>query len=238
MKKIYFIVIIFLLTGCADLQKVLSSLPSPTSTSTSSQIDIAGGLKEALKKGVSAQVTKLMVTDGFYNNQLVRILLPDELKKVDQALRNLGLGALADKGIKMLNTAASDAVKEATPIFVNAITSMTFNDARGILMGGQESATQYLKNTTSSALYSKFFPVVKNSFSKVGADVVWREIITKYNSIPLVTKVNPDLNNYVTNKAMEGVFKMIAIEEKNIRTNINARTSTLLKQVFALQDRK
>lgn len=238
MKKIYFIVIIFLLTGCADLQKVLSSLPSPTSTSTSSQIDIAGGLKEALKKGVSAQVTKLMVTDGFYNNQLVRILLPDELKKVDQALRNLGLGALADKGIKMLNTAASDAVKEATPIFVNAITSMTFNDARGILMGGQESATQYLKNTTSSALYSKFFPVVKNSFSKVGADVVWREIITKYNSIPLVTKVNPDLNNYVTNKAMEGVFKMIAIEEKNIRTNINARTSTMLKQVFALQDRK
>lgn len=105
-------------------------------------------------------------------------------------------------------------------------------------MGGQESATQYLKNTTSSALYSKFFPVVKNSFSKVGADVVWKEIITKYNSIPLVTKVNPDLNNYVTNKAMEGVFKMIAIEEKNIRTNINARTSTLLKQVFALQDRK
>ncbi|PKP20974.1 MAG: DUF4197 domain-containing protein [Bacteroidetes bacterium HGW-Bacteroidetes-19] len=238
MKKIYFIVIIFLLTGCADLQKVLSSLPSPTSTSTSSQIDIAGGLKEALKKGVSTQVTKLMVTDGFYNNQLVRILLPDELKKVDQALRNLGLGALADKGIKMLNTAASDAVKEATPIFVNAITSMTFNDARGILLGGQESATQYLKNTTSSALYSKFFPVVKNSFSKVGADVVWHEIITKYNSIPLVTKVNPDLNNYVTNKAMEGVFKMIAIEEKNIRTNINARTSTLLKQVFALQDRK
>lgn len=238
MKKLFFIALIFLLTGCADLQKVLSSLPSPTSSSSSSQIDIAGGLREALKKGVSAQVTKLMVTDGFYNNQLVRILLPDELKKVDQALRNIGLGSLADKGIKLLNTAASDAVKEATPIFVNAITSMSFNDARGILMGGQESATQYLKNTTSSALYSKFFPVVKNSFSKVGADVVWKEIITKYNSIPLVTKVNPDLNNYVTNKAMEGVFKMIAIEEKNIRTNINARTSTLLKQVFALQDRK
>lgn len=238
MKKLFFIALIFLLTGCADLQKVLSSLPSPTSSSSSSQIDIAGGLREALKKGVSAQVTKLMVTDGFYNNQLVRILLPDELKKVDQALRNIGLGSLADKGIKLLNTAASDAVKEATPIFVNAITSISFNDARGILMGGQESATQYLKNTTSSALYSKFFPVVKNSFSKVGADVVWKEIITKYNSIPLVTKVNPDLNNYVTNKAMEGVFKMIAIEEKNIRTNINARTSTLLKQVFALQDRK
>lgn len=237
MKKIYAIFLVLMLSGCADLQKFISSLPAP-STSTGSSIDIAGGLKEALNRGITTQVTKLMATDGFYNNQMVRILLPEELKKVEQTLRNIGLGSLADKGIKMLNTAASDAVKEATPIFVNAITTMSFSDAKGILMGGQEAATQYLKRTTSPALYSKFLPVVKNSFSKVGADVVWREIITKYNSIPLVTKVNPDLNDYVTNKAMEGVFKMIAIEERNIRTNINARTSNLLKQVFALQDKK
>lgn len=235
MKKLLFIALIFILSGCADLQNVLSSLPPPSSMT--SQIDIAGGLKEALNKGISTQVTKLTSTDGFFNNQLVRILLPEELKVVDQTLRNIGLGALADKGLKMLNSAASDAVKEATPIFVNAVTSMTFNDAKGILMGGQEAATQYLKRTTSPALYSKFMPVVKNSFAKVGADAVWKEIITKYNSIPLVTKVNPDLNDYVTNKAMDGVFKMIAVEEKNIRTNINARSSNLLKQVFALQDK-
>lgn len=234
MKKITLILLIFIASGCADLIKIANSLPQSTS---SSSIDIAGGLKEALKKGITNQVTKLTYTDGFYNNQLVRILLPNELKVVEQTLRNVGLGSLADKGIKMLNTAASDAVKEATPIFVNAITTMSFTDARGILMGGQEAATQYLIRTTSSSLYSKFFPVVKNSFSKVGADAVWKEIITKYNSLPMVNKVNPDLNDYVTKKAMDGVFKMIAIEEKNIRTNINARTSTLLKQVFALQDK-
>ncbi|MDX9891177.1 MAG: DUF4197 domain-containing protein [Bacteroidales bacterium] len=234
MKKITLILLIFIASGCADLIKIANSLPQST---TSSSIDIAGGLKEALKKGITNQVAKLTYTDGFYNNQLVRILLPNELKVVEQTLRNVGLGSLADKGIKMLNTAASDAVKEATPIFVNAITTMSFTDARGILMGGQEAATQYLIRTTSSSLYSKFFPVVKNSFSKVGADAVWKEIITKYNSLPMVNKVNPDLNDYVTKKAMDGVFKMIAIEEKNIRTNINARTSTLLKQVFALQDK-
>ena len=219
MKKIYALILIFLMSGCADLQKFISSLPSPT-TSTGTSIDITAGLKEALNRGITTQVTKLMATDGFYNNQMVRILLPDELKKVEQALRNIGLGSLADKGIKMLNTAASDAVKEATPIFVNAITTMTFTDAKGILMGGQEAATQYLKRTTSPALYSKFLPVVKNSFSKVGADAVWREIITKYNSIPLVTKINPDLNDYVTNKAMEGVFKMIAVEERKDRKSV------------------
>lgn len=234
MKKITLILLIFIASGCADLIKIANSLPQST---TSSSIDIAGGLKEALKKGITNQVAKLTYTDGFYNNQLVRILLPNELKVVEQTLRNVGLGSLADKGIKMLNTAASDAVKEATPIFVNAITTMSFTDARGILMGGQEAATQYLIRTTSSSLYSKFFPVVKNSFSKVGADAVWKEIITKYNSLPMVNKVNPDLNDYVTKKAMDGVFKMIAIEEKNIRTNINARTSTLLKQVFVLQDK-
>jgi hypothetical protein len=235
MKKIIFIFLILTASGCADLAKILNSLPA---SSTSSSIDIAGGLKEALKKGISSQVSKLTATDGFYNNALVKINLPDELKVVEQALRNIGLGSLADKGIKMLNTAASDAVKEATPIFVTAVTSMTFSDAKTILMGSQDAATQYLKRTTTNSLYAKFFPVVKNSFSKVGADVVWKEIITKYNSIPFVTKLNPDLNDYVTKKALDGVYKMIAIEEKNIRTNIQARTSTLLQKVFAMQDKK
>lgn len=103
-------------------------------------------------------------------------------------------------------------------------------------MGDDRSATSYLENTTSNALYSKFNPVIKNSFSKAGANKVWSQIITKYNSLPFVSKVNPDLTDYTTNKAMEGVFKMIAVEEKNIRTNFSSRTSDLLKKVFALQD--
>ena len=148
------------------------------------------------------------------------------------------MSKLADEGLKVLNRAAEDAVKEATPIFVDAVKQMTFNDAKNILMGNESSATTYLQNTTSTALYAKFNPVIKNSFAKVGADKVWTNIITKYNAIPLVTKVNPDLTDYTTNKAMEGVFKMIAVEEKDIRTNLTARSSDLLKKVFALQDKK
>lgn len=238
MKKIYLILAIFLMTGCAEMQQVLTTVASEyASGNTGTTLNIAGGLKEALNNGIAKQVTQLTKTDGFYNNNLVRISIPEELKVVEQALRNIGLGSLADKGIKALNTAASDAVKEATPIFISAVSSLTFSDAKAILMGSQDAATQYLQRTTSQALYQKFFPVVKNSFSKVGADEIWREIITKYNAIPLVNPVNPDLNDYVTNKALEGVFKMIAIEEKNIRTDVNARTSTLLKEVFALQDK-
>ena len=137
-----------------------------------------------------------------------------------------------------MNRAAEDAVKEATPIFVSAVKNMTFTDAKNILLGADNSATVYLQNTTSTQLYSKFNPVIKSSFSKVGADRVWKDMITRYNSIPLVTKVNPDLNDYVTQKALDGVFKMIAVEEKDIRNNIAARTTALLQRVFALQDNK
>jgi hypothetical protein len=160
------------------------------------------------------------------------------LKKVDSGLRKIGLSLLADEGLKVLNRAAEDAVKEATPIFVDAVVNMSFSDATTILMGNESAATQYLENSTSTALYGKFNPVIQNSFRKVGADIVWSNIITKYNSIPLVKKVNPDLTDYVTNQAMQGVFKMIAIEEKNIRTNLSSRTSPLLQKVFAMQDHK
>ncbi len=223
------------LSSCAEMQQVMNQLPQ---TQGIGGIDIAGGLKEALHNGISKQVTKLTATDGFYRNEAVKILLPDELKKVDSGLRKLGLNALADEGLKVLNRAAEDAVKEATPIFVDAVRNMSFADARGILMGNNNSATNYLQNSTSTALYGKFNPVIKNSFSKVGADKVWANIITKYNSIPLVNKVNPDLTDYVTNQAMSGVFKMVAVEEINIRTNLSARTTPLLQKVFAMQDKK
>lgn len=223
------------LPSCAEMQQVMNQLPQ---TQGISGVDIAGGLKEALNNGISKQVTKLTTTDGFYKNELVKILLPEELRKVDIGLRKLGLNSLADEGLKVLNRAAEDAVKEATPIFVDAVRNMTFMDAKTILMGNDNSATNYLQNSTSTALYGKFNPVIKNSFTKVGADKVWTNIITKYNSIPLVNKVNPDLTDYVTNQAMNGVFKMVAVEEKNIRTNINSRTSVLLQKVFAMQDRK
>ncbi len=169
---------------------------------------------------------------------MVKILLPDELQKVDKTLRKIGLSALADKGILLMNRAAEDAVKESTPIFVVAVKNMSFSDAKSILMGNDNSATTYLQSTTTTPLYAKFNPVIQNSFAKVGADKVWASIIKKYNTLPLVKKVNPDLTEYTTNRALEGVFKMIAVEEIDIRTNLKARTSTLLQNVFGLQDKK
>jgi hypothetical protein len=233
MKKIILLVIMtYSFSGCAEMQQIASQLPS-----TTGNLDISNGLKEALNNGISKQVVKLTATDGFFRNEAVKILLPDELRKVDSELRGIGLSSLADEGFKVLNRAAEDAVKEATPIFVDAVTGMSFTDAKNILMGGQNSATMYLQNSTSTALYAKFNPVIKNSFAKVGADRVWSNIITKYNSIPLVKKVNPDLTDYTTNKAMDGVFKMIAVEELNIRTKLSSRTSDLLKRVFSMQDK-
>lgn len=197
---------------------------------------IASGLREALDLGIDKQVTKLTQKDGFYKNSLVKILLPQELQKVDQTLRDIGLGSLADEGIKVLNRAAEDAVKESTPIFVDAVKQITFADAKNILLGSDTAATLYLKDRTSNALYGKFNPVIQNSFSKVGADKIWANIINKYNTIPFVNQVNPDLTDYVTNEALKGVYTMIGVEEKKIRTNISSRTTTLLRQVFALQD--
>ena len=236
MKKISMsLVVASLFSGCAELQQVANQLPGVLAEGN---VDIAGGLKEALNNGISKQVSKLTAVDGFYKNEMVKILLPEELQKVDSGLRKIGLSKLADDGLRAINRTAEDAVKEATPIFVDAIKGMTFNDAKNILMGNESAATTYLQSSTSTALYSKFSPVIKSSFSKVGADKVWTNIITKYNSIPLVKKVNPDLTDYVTNQAMNGVFKMVAVEEKNIRTDLNSRTSDLLKKVFAMQDNK
>ncbi|KIC00101.1 hypothetical protein OA93_00340 [Flavobacterium sp. KMS] len=239
MKKILLLALTFSLTACAQIKipKNLNELSSQIQT-LGGGADIASGLKEALDKGISKQVTKLTATDGFYKNEAVKILMPAELQKVDATLRKIGLSSLADEGIKVLNRAAEDAVKEATPIFVSAVKNMSFNDAKSILLGNENAATTYLQSSTTTALYSKFNPVIKNSFSKVGADVIWSNIISKYNSIPLVKKVNPDLTDYTTNQALAGVFKMIAVEEKGIRTDISERTTPLLKSVFALQDKK
>ncbi len=231
--KLAFLIVILQLGSCAELQQVVESLP--TDTLTNEQIGL--GLKEALNKGIDKEVTKLMSPDGFYKDKAVKILLPAELQKVDKTLRDIGLGNLADKGLLLLNRAASDAVKEAKPIFVSAITQMTFTDAKNILLGDRTAATEYLKQKTSTQLYQKFSPQVAKSLHKVNADKIWNDIISRYNQVPFVQKVNPDLTDYVTQKAMNGVFVKISDEEQKIRTNIGERTSDLLRKVFALQDK-
>ena len=235
MKKFLFVFAFFALSSCAEMQQIINQLPQ---TLPVGGLDIAGGLREALNNGIAKQVSKLTATDGFFRNEAVKILLPQELRQVDAGLRKIGLGKLADDGLRAINRTAEDAVKEATPIFVDAVRNMSFVDAKNILMGSSNAATSYLQTNTSSALYGKFNPVIKSSFAKVGADQIWNNIINRYNLIPFVQKVNPDLTDYVTQKALDGVFKMITVEEKNIRSNLNARSSVLLQQVFAMQDRK
>lgn len=232
-KTILALITLVSFCSCAELQDVINQMPQGGGIS---QVEIGSGLREALDFGIEKQVSKLTLKDGFYGNELVKILLPEELQKVDKALRDIGLGNLADDGLKILNRAAEDAVKEATPIFVNAVKDITFTDAKNILLGNDDAATRYLTGKTQTALYDKFHPVIQNSFTKVGADQIWESLINKYNTIPFTTNVNPDLTDYVTNESLKGVYTMIAVEEKEIRTKFSSRTTDLLKKVFALQD--
>ncbi len=173
---------------------------------------------------------------GFFKNEAVKILLPNELQDVDKTLRKLGLGSLADKGLQLLNNAAEDAVVEAAPIFSNAIREITFTDAKNILLGNKTAATNYLQNKTTQQLVSTFQPNIRKSLDKVGANEIWSKLILKYN---LITGKNldTDLSNYVTQKTVDGVFTMVAEKEKDIRSNVFSRNTSLLKKVFALQDK-
>lgn len=238
MKKTFLsCLLVCLFLSCDSVQSIVNQLPSGGSVPLS-QTDIGNGLKAALEQGVDKQVTKLASKDGFFKNEAARILLPKELQKVEKGLRSIGLGSLADEGLKALNDVASDAVGRATPIFISAIKGMTFTDAKSILLGGDGAATAYLKGKTSSDLYKEFEPVIGQSFHRVGADQIWGDLITRYNAIPLMEPVNPDLTDYVTSEALKGVFAMIGAEEENIRNNLSARSTRLLQRVFALQDQK
>lgn len=236
MKKTFLLLVSLTLFSCAELQQVVNSLPQ-AGVGDLTNADIGSGLRQALDNGINKQVSKLTQTDGFYRNELVKIMLPAELQRVDKTLRDIGLGNLADEGLRVLNRAAEDAVKEATPIFVNAVRQITFDDARNILLGSDNAATQYLTTKTTNQLYQSFNPVITNSLDKVGATQVWSNIINQYNAIPLTNNVNPDLADFVTQQALKGVFTMIAVEEKEIRNNFSSRSTDLLRRVFALQDR-
>lgn len=197
--------------------------------------EMSTALKEALNIGVKEGIAKLGAEDGFFRNELVKILLPEKLRKVDATLRGIGLGNLADQGLLLLNRAAENAVQEGAPIFAKAITSMTFDDAKNILLGDSTAATDYLKGKTTEQLFTAFKPKVEGSLGKVGADKVWAQIISKYNGITR-QDIETDLNSYVTQETVNGVFKMVAEKESNIRNNPVFRTTSLLKKVFGAVD--
>lgn len=213
------------------------SAESLTKLNGLSNSTVASGLKEALSIGLTDGIKSLSQKNGFYNNSVAKILMPEELQNVEKTLRSLGMGSLADQGIKLLNSAAEDAVSEAAPIFVNALTSMTITDAKDILLGGNNSATNYLKLKTNTDLTNAFQPKVEASLGKVGADKVWTNLITKYNTVT-GNQIDPNLNAYVTQQTINGVFNMVAEKEQGIRGNKALRTTSLLQQVFGAQDKK
>ena len=197
-----------------------------------SESDIAKGLKEALDVGTKKAVGAVSKTDGFFKNPKVKIPFPPEVKKVDNAVRKVGMNKQADDFVMALNRAAEDAAKSATPIFADAIKSMTLSDAKSILKGNETAATEFMKGKTSDELATKFKPIVQQSMQKVQVTKYWKPIATKYNQLPMTQKVNPDLEKYVTDKAIEGLFKMIAEEEIKIRKDPAARITDILKSVF------
>ena len=194
--------------------------------------DAVDGIKEALVKGTGESVTLVSKLDGFFLNPEIKILFPENARTIESKLRAIGLGSKVDEVILTLNRAAEDAAKSAQSIFVSAITGMNISDALQIVRGNNNAATQYLAKTTTPGLKIKFSPVIKSSLDKVDATRLWAELITAYNQIPFVNKQNPDLTGYVTDKAISGLFTMIAKEELKIRQNPLARTTELLKKVF------
>lgn len=201
-----------------------------------STAEIGQGLKDALSKGVQKGVNELSSTDGYFKS-VYKILLPEEAANVINRLKAVpGFANLEADLIEKMNRGAENAAKEAGPIFASAITGMTFQDALDILMGADNSATVYLRKTTHQQLYDKFNPVIVKALDEIGANELWRNATNAYNKIPLVTKVNNDLDDHVTTKGLDGLFGKIQEEEKNIRRNPVNRTSELLKKVFAKQD--
>jgi hypothetical protein len=234
MKKIFLILSSFVIvsvTANAQLNALLNQVTGSKGTGLSND-DIVAGLKAALNKGVDSGTHKLSAVDGFFKDAAVKILMPPEAKKVESSLRSIGLGKEVDDAILSMNRAAEDAAKSAAPIFVDAIKGMSITDALNILKGTDTAATGYLRSKTTASLTTAFKPVIDKSLAKVDATKYWNDIITTYNKMPFVSRINPDLSAYVTEKALNAVFIKIAEQEKEIRKDPLARTSDILQKVF------
>jgi hypothetical protein len=236
-KQITFILALLALTACdtTDLNSVLGTVLGSENGLTSTEI--GNGLKQALEIGITKGADRLSRENGYFQSPY-KILLPEEARKVTDRLQGIpGFSNLEANVLEKINRGAEDAASKAKPIFVNAIKSMTITDALGILKGDKDAATSYLKRVTYQQLYNEFNPVIVTSLDKFNARQYWSDAVNTYNRIPLVNdEVDPDLDDYVTNKALDGLFAQVAKEELDIRNNLAARTTDLLRRVFAAQD--
>lgn len=215
--------------SCDTLKSIQDNMESGGALSES---DIVAGLKQALEIGTGNAVGILNKTDGYFKDPLVKLPFPPDAVRAADKLRKLGMGKLVDDFVLTLNRGAEKAAKKAGPIFVSAIKQMTFQDARNILKGPDNAATQFFNRKTRTPLYNGFSPVIKNTLDEVNATKYWTDITTTYNRIPLVTKVETDLVKYSTDLALDGLFLKLAKEEKKIRDDPAARVTGLLKKVF------
>ncbi|WP_295127070.1 DUF4197 domain-containing protein [uncultured Chitinophaga sp.] len=218
------------------LKKASQALNKATGSTTGAGVtesEAGSGIKEALAQGVANGISFLNKTDGFYKSELYKVLLPPDAVKVEKTLRSLGMGSMVDKAIMQINRGAEEAVGSAKPIFVDAIKQMSITDALKLVTGGNTSATDYFKGKTTDTLRGAFKPVIASSLEKTSATRYYGDLVTKYNSLPTtMNKVNPNLDEYVTDMAVKALFDQIAKEEANIRANPAAQTSALLKKVF------
>jgi hypothetical protein len=234
MKKIYFLILITIIgmqNTDAQLLKDAKKLFNAKSSGLTEK-DAVDGIKEALINGTTEGVKIVSIADGYWGNAEIKIPFPSEAKEMESKLRAIGMGKKVDEFNESMNRAAEKAAIEAKSIFITAIKGMTVKDAINIVKGENNAATMYLKNTTSMELNTRFQPIIKTSLDNVNATKYWSDLITAYNKIPLIKKMNPDLTEYVTGKAIDGLFIMIAKEELKIRKDPMARTSELLKRVF------
>lgn len=237
MKLLIVVLALLSLAGCSEkeirqaYELVNSGIEAPLTRE-----EVSAGLRDALARGISKGAASASAKDGFLGNPSIKIPFPPEVERVESALRDIGLGAEVDRFVRQLNRGAELAAAEAKPIFIRAITSMTIEDAFGILQGEHDAATQYLKRTTGDELYARFRPIVRNTLAETSATRHYGDIVKRYNSIPFVNKVDPELENYATRRAVDGLFVLIAEEEANIRANPRARTTELLKRVFGSLD--
>ena len=224
-----------MIAACEVLEDAANKFPTSTSTPALSNGEVVSGLKEALQIGIKNSVNLTSVTDGFFKNSAIKLPFPEDAIKVKQKAIDLGMGSQVEKCELTLNRAAEDATKAALPIFADAITNMTIQDGFKILNGGDGAATKYLRDNTTAKLTAAFAPKVAESINKVKLTEYWSPIITKYNSVMAITggqKMNPDLNAYVTERAITGLFKLVEQEENKIRKDPMARVTDILVKVF------
>lgn len=239
MKKVLLILtaqVVLISSGFAQFGNVLRKAESSVGINNGggiSQNDAANAIKEALTNGIKKGVTQVSATDGYFANAAIKVLMPPEAKKVEDAVRSAGQGALVDKLILQMNRGAEQAAPKAEKIFVDAITHLNINDALSLVQSKDKDAcTQFLKKTTTDALVTAFKPIIKTALDDVHATEAWNDVMNIYNRIPFVSRVNTDLPDYVTHKAIDGLFYTIAIEEAKIRKDPMAQASELIKKVF------